>query len=472
MISSILDSIKQLLRSLRHWTPESRFLVTFAATLALGIAANMAVFSVLDAYLFHPLPYPQSHRLVMVSTTTRGFPIRALSSTAYRGLRKAQVFTDAGLIRDNSRAIVRLRPRSQPRLLHSASVTASVFPTLGIRPLIGSWMSPTSDETGGPRQVVLSAALWRSAYGQNPRIVGQSITINDHSFTIVGVMPGRFAFPSRQTKLWLSTILKPAETKNPFDRVDSMMLARVTPGVTRVRIRGALAMEFHRLMQKSSPMLQHLVQRFGGRARSVSLRHWLVGTTGKRLMIIQLGAGLLFLLALASLANLALVRALGRYPEYALCAAVGARMRNFLAASLGEAIVLTSVATLLAWPLARWGMRIFVAFGIASYRTAFQTGQSIWGWILIWLLAGLLCFLIVGVPRILLLRRNPRALLAGGMRVIGSVGGVGRIRAGLSVVQIALAVLLLIATLFIGLSLNQMLAKNLGFSFHDLYVGQ
>jgi predicted permease len=471
MFDSIVTSIRQLFRSLAHWNPESRFLLTFAVTLGLGIAANMAVFSVLDAYLFHPLPYPQSRRLVMVYTTTRKFPIQALSSTAYHQLRQAPVFTDSGLIRQENTAIVRLHPGSLPRLLTAGFVTPSVFPTLGMVPLIGNGMSPQAGEPGGPREALLSAAIWRRAFGQDPHVLGQPITVNGHSYTIMGVMPGRFAFPTRQTSLWLSTRLKPAHFRNPFNRVDSMMLARLAPGTTRERLREALALEFHQLMRKADPILQNLVRQVDGRADTFSLRHWLVGATGKRLLIIQLGAGLLFFLALASLANLALVRSLGRHAEDALRAAVGASRRHALAASAGEALVLASVATLVAWPLARWGTHAFVSFGIASHRSAFEAHQGPERWILVWILAGLLSFLLLGLPRILLLRGNPRTLLAGGTRITGS-GGVGRIRTGLSVAQITLAVLLLIATLFIGLSLNRMLTQNLGFNLQNLDVGQ
>ena len=471
MFDSIFASVRQLFKSLAHWNPESRFLLTFAVTLGLGIAANLAVFSVLDAYLFHPLPYPQSRRLVMVYTTTRKFPIQALSATAYRQLRRAPVFTDSGLIRLENTAIVRLHPGSQPRLLTTGFVTASIFPTLGMVPLIGNWMSPQADEPDGPREALLSAALWRRAYGQDPHVLGQPITVNGHSYTIMGVMPGRFAFPTRQTGLWLSTRLKPAHFRNPFDRVDAMMLARLAPGITREHLREALALEFRQLMRKAEPILQNLVQKVDGRADAFSLRHWLVGSTGKRLLVIQLGAGLLLFLALASLANLALVRSLGRHAEDALRAAVGASRRDLLAASAGEALVLASVATLVAWPLARWGTHAFVTFGIASHRSAFEAHQGLGRWILVWILAGLLSFLLLGLPRILLLRGNPRPLLAGGTRIAGS-GRVGRIRTGLSVAQITLAVLLLITTLFIGLSLNRMLAKNLGFNLQNLDVGQ
>ncbi|MHB1544469.1 MAG: ABC transporter permease [Gammaproteobacteria bacterium] len=472
MIDLILDSTKQVLRSLLRLTRESRFVVTFVATLALAIAANMAVFSVLDAYLFHPLPYPKSHRLVEVFTSSRIFHVQSISVTSYRQLHHLPVFASAGLIGRRT-ALVKLHPGARPRILPAAEITASMFPTLAIHPLIGSWMNPRDDQPGGPRQVILSEVLWKSAFDGNPHVLGQSIIVQGKPYSIVGIMPGRFTFPSRNTALWFSTVLKRSDfIRNPYGAVNSMMIARLAHKVSFPDLKTALDADFPRLMKQASPAVQRYIRHAGGYMGFLTFRQWLVGATGKRLLIIQLGAAVLLLLALASLANLSLVRTLSRYQEYALRTALGAGTWKLLPPITGEAGILASAATLLAWPLARLGTRGFASFGIGSYRTLFQTSQSLGSWLIAWLISVALCFIVIGLPRILLTHRNPRALLNGGIRIAGSGGGIDRFRVGLSIIQIALAILLLTATLLIGISLNQILSQNPGFNLHDLYAAQ
>ncbi len=469
--TALPDSIEQLLHALRRLVRERRFTFVFVATLALGLAANMAVFAVLDAYLLRPLPYPGSSRLVEIYTNARKIHLQRLSSAAYRVLKRLPVLSDSGLIRDTRTATVRLQPGAAPHLFPAAYVTASLFPTLGIPPLLGRWPSAASRKPGGPREVVLSKTLWQSAFGGNPGALGKTLVLHRQAFTVVGIMPGTFAFPSRRTKIWISTRLHNENQRNPFDEVDSLMIARRAPGVTPGQLQDALDSGFRRLMRQASPRLQVFIRHAGGYAGFRTLRHGLVGSTGKRLLIIQLGAGLLLMLAFSSLTNLALVRQLDQFHEAALRTALGARSRNVIPSLLGEAGVLAGLATLLAWPLARLGTGAFVSFGIASRHTAFRTGQSAWSWLALWLLATLTAFLVIGLPRLVLPRRNLRALLAGGSRVLESVT-IGRLRVGLSLVQIALAILLLVATVLVGTSLAGMLVRNPGFRDRHLDVAE
>lgn len=470
-MSRFADFLEQSLQALRHLIRERRFMIAFVTTLALGLAANMAVFAVLDAYLLRPLPYPASRRLVDIFTSTRAIRLRSISSTAYHELRQLKIFSASGLIRNERSARIRLRPGTPPRLLPAAYVTASLFPTLRIPPLLGRWPSTASGKADGPREVVLSKTFWLNTFRGNPDAVGKTLIINSQSFTIVGVMPKSFSFPSRRTQLWISALLRNENRKNPLNGVNSVMIARLAPGVTPGVVKDALDSGFRRLMQKAPPDLQLFVRRVHAYAGFSTLRHWLVGSTGKRLLIIQLGAGLLLLLALSSLTNLALVRQLGHFHEQALRTALGARFRDALPTLLGEAVVLASLSLLIAWPLAHLGAQAFVAFGIGSRHTAFKAGPPIWSWLALWLLTILTACLIIGLPRLLFLRRNSRSLWAGGSRVLESLA-IDRLRVGLSIVQIGLAVLLLITTFLVGQSLAGMLGKNPGFRTRHIAVAQ
>lgn len=467
MIETFLDGIRQSTRAIKRLLAERRFTLAFVTTLALGLAANLTVFAMLDAYLLHPLPYPQSPRLVEVYTSARKFHFRGISSSAYHALRRSRVFAASGFIRGRSSARVRLHPGGAPQLLSAAYVTASLFPTLGIHPLIGHWPSAAASTPDGPREVVLSEAFWHEAFAGNPRVLGLTLTLHHQVYTIVGIMPQTFAFPTRRTKLWFATVLKNALRKGPFDNIDGSMIARLAPGVGPTVLKGALDSSFQHLMRQAPPEVQTIIRQLGGYASFTPLRHWLAGSTLKRLLIIQLGAGLLLLLALSSLTNLALVRLLDRYPEQALRLALGAGPRAALPALLGESLLLALFATLPAWPLADVGTMIFSAFGIGSTHTAFRATLPLWSAPALWLFATVLCFVILGLPRLVLRRRDPRILLAGGSRLLGSAG-IGRLRAGLTLIQIGLSVLLLIATLLIGTALVAMLDRNPGFNTRHL----
>ena len=185
-MSRFADFLEQSLQALRRLIRERRFMITFVATLALGLAANMAVFAVLDAYLLRPLPYPTSRRLVDVFTSARAFHLRAISSTAYHELRRLKIFTASGLIRNERSARIRLHPGAIPRLFPAAYVTASLFPMLRIPPLLGHWPSPASGNADGPREVVLSKPFWLNVFRGNSDVVGKTLIINSQSLWCLG----------------------------------------------------------------------------------------------------------------------------------------------------------------------------------------------------------------------------------------------------------------------------------------------
>ena len=176
---------------------------TFAAllTLALGIGANSAIFSVVYGVLFRPLPFPDSQQLVRVSSSLNGNPpIDAFSSPNYLDLAElADVFAGAAA---SSRGTLTLTGAGEPTDLNVSVVSANFFDVLGVRPQLGRAFSPAENEPGNRNVVILSRALWQQRFGGDPGILNQSLLLGGNAFTVVGVMPSGFSYPSN-TDVWV-----------------------------------------------------------------------------------------------------------------------------------------------------------------------------------------------------------------------------------------------------------------------------
>ncbi|MGH8290646.1 MAG: ABC transporter permease [Steroidobacteraceae bacterium] len=207
----VAERWEPLSQSLRRLRRDWAFTAAFVLTLTLGIAANLAVFSALDAYFLSPLPYPNDRNLIEISFTALKYPIPpgAMSAPAYQGLRSARALFASGLAKGwgNRTVAVPGEPLANDP---AAIVTASTFATLDVQPLLGRWISPAADRAGGPAEVDVSYQLWQSAFHGDPRVLGRTLRISDELYTVVGVMPPGFAFPDRHVQLWVPIVLTPA----------------------------------------------------------------------------------------------------------------------------------------------------------------------------------------------------------------------------------------------------------------------
>ena len=468
----ITDHRERFSQGLRRLRREWAFTAAFVVTLALGIAANLAVFSALDAYFLRPLPYPHGATLVNIYLGFAHYPgpPGVTSAPAYRLLRSAHVLSSSGLAGDFGSRTVAI-PGEAPRSHSVAAVTASLLETLDVQPLLGRWISPAADRADGPAEADVSYRLWQGAFRGDAHVLGRTLSIGGKQYTIVGVMPPGFAFPTRRTQLWISTALTPAALGLQRAAVLKwLMVARLRPGVSRAEIDTELEGLLARLEQSMPPTNREVFREAGVYVGFMSLRQWLGGATRGRLLMMQLGAGILLMLAVASLANLALARALRRRDETALRVVLGAGRRGLFAQALLEALPLGVAATLISWPLTELGMRACTHFGIASPRTSFnlQIGATLW--VLAFTVALALSTAALALPQTLVRVRRPAELLHGTGKGGGGGHRVRPLRLALSVGQIALAIVLLAGALLLGRSLLNMLDPDPGFSSRHLFA--
>jgi putative ABC transport system permease protein len=465
------EPVSQTLRRLRR---DWGFTTAFVVTLALGLAANAAVFSALDVYFLAPLPYPHGKTLVDVYFGAKKFPLppgMAMSAAGWRELQSVPALSSSGL--ESARGNLTVEIPGETAANHEVdSLTASTLATLDVRPILGRWISPAADRVGGPAEVDIGYGLWESAFHGDRHVLGRTLRISSQLYTVVGVMPRDFAFPVRHTELWVPIVLTPAALAvNNLADFSFVMIARSSANASRAELDTELDATLARLEQSLPPAKRAAFRNLGLYTAFMPLRTWLGGEVRGRLLMMQLGAGILLLLAVASLVNLALARALRRRDEAALRVVLGAGRRLLLRQSLLESLPLAPVAVLIAWPLTELGMRALTRFGIASSDTTFDLHAGPVLWMLDLVVALVLSSAALAVPQLLLRVERPAELLHGTGKDGGGGHRVRPLRLVLSVGQIALAIALLAVAVLLGRSLRNMLDTSPGFDTRQLYTG-
>jgi predicted permease len=470
LITERWERLSQALRRLRRdWA----FTAAFVVTLALGIAANLSVFSALDAYFLRPLPYPNGSSLVDIYFDAAKYPSPPgvlMSAPGYQRLQSVRVLSSSGLYTGWGSLTVGVSGElaaNQPVV----AVTASMLQTLDVQPLLGRWISPAADREGGPAEVDVSYEFWQNALRGDAHALGRTLHISGKPYTVVGVMPAGFDFPNRHTQLWVPIALIPAVLGlQHLEDFNYVMIARLRPGASRAELDTELDGVLARLEQSVPPARRVVFRRVGAYLAFMPLREFLGGETRGRLLMMQLGAGILLLLAVASLVNLALARVLRRRDEAALRVVLGAGHRLLLAQALLEALPLAAAATLIAWPLTVLGTSALAQFGIASAKTTFNLHVGAGLWVLASAVAIALSGAALAVPQLFVSVLRPAELLYGTGKGGGSGHRMRPLRLTLSVGQIGLAIALLAGALLLGRSLRNMLDSDPGFSSRHLYA--
>jgi putative ABC transport system permease protein len=439
------------------------FSVIAVLTLALGIGANTAIFSVVHAVLLRPLPYPQGQQLVFVRQQAQregiddiGFSVHEIED--YR----EQNRTLSGLVEYHNMSFI-LFGHGDPDRVRAAVVSANYFDLFGVKPLLGRTFLPDDDTLGAPPVLILSYDYWKTNFGNDPDIVGKTFELNDKVHTVVGVLPPVPQYPE-ESNVYMPTSACPFRSAKAFiENRDSRMMeafARVKPGVSIGEARADLATISDRLRSeypKSYP------EQMGYAAAASPLREELTHGARPTLLILLAAATFVLLIACANVANLTLARTSRRERELAVRTALGAGRGRLLRQLLTESLILALLGGLLALVFASNSLQLLADFAARLTPRAHEIRMDT-GALVFTLFAALGTSVLFGTLAALFSRANLTSGLKEGTSGAGTGRRKNRARGALIVSQIAFSFVLLIGAGLMLRSLQKLLTVDAGFS--------
>ncbi len=359
-----MDTLLQDVRFAVRTLAKNRGFTTVAiVTLALGIGATTAIFSVINAVLVRPLGYPDPERLFVLSQLAANPRVGKIPATPLdfvdfrneaRSFASMAAYTGTGFT---------LTGEDGPELVIGQLVTAELFDVLGVRPLLGRTLRPGENEAGRDQVVVLGYELWQQRYGGDPTIVDRDVTINGRAFTVVGVMPPGFDFPSPRYVLWAPLALRgAAEGGPPINRNAHYLrvIGRLRDGATAEAASAELG-GIARRIANAYPATNE-----GVGVAITPLRDEVVGNVRRALLLLFGAVGFVLLIACANVTNLLLARATGRHREMAIRSALGATRGRIIRQLFTENAVIYLAGAAAGIALARWGLELLIAYGPAD----------------------------------------------------------------------------------------------------------
>ncbi len=456
----------------RLWKQPGFTLVALLA-LALGIGANTAIFSLLDAVVLKPLPYPQPERIVAVWATSpeQGLPQTEMSFPKLRAL--GEQARSLAAVTGYAEEPMNLMERGDPLALDGARITSGFFDVWGVEPILGRRFTAAEDRKGGANVVLLSEGLWRRRYAGDRGILGRPLRIDGKAYTVVGVMPDVLRFPFSQVDLWVPRPNEIAFLPEAAVEAGSGYLtaaARLAPGTSLAAARA----EVRRISDEYAERF-HANGDTSFQVKLVPMNEQLIGPLRSALLLLLGAVGFVLLIACADVGNLLLAQGLARRREIAIRMAMGASRAAVVRQLLAEGVVLALAGGLVGLLLAYWGLRLLVAANPTDLPRL--ASVAIDGRVLVFtlgtaLVAGLVFSL---APALQTVRTDAKpALAAGGRGVAGGGGGGGKSRtqAAFVVAEVALALILLIGAGLLVESFQRLSGVDLGFDPENLLVLQ
>jgi putative ABC transport system permease protein len=465
-METLLQDIRYGVRTLAK---KPTFAIVAVLTLALGIGANTAIFTVVDAALIRSLPYENPDALVHLWETSQrqDFSRHEASFPDYLDLRdQNHVFEDMAGYNAGS---LTLSAHDGPERLRAARVTSSFFTVLGVKPALGRTFLEGEDKPGAERIVVLSHGLWQRRFGADPNVVGRTLSLNDDTYTVVGVLPPQFKFARvGEAELWVPLNPLPFQVSRR-NLYWLNVIARARPGVTLGQAQAEM-----------DGFARHLAQQFpeshtGVGIRLVSLHEEVVGSIKPVLLALSGAVGFVLLIACANVANLLLARSAGRRKEIAIRIALGAGRARLVQQLLTESFVLALLGGVAGLVWALWGVELLVAAIPESLLNSMPYLQSLA------IDARVLAFttavtvftgLVFGIaPALQATKQELHESLKEGGRSSGGSPRAG-LRGALVVAEVALALVLLIGAGLMMRSLIRLLQVDPGFDTGNLLTFQ
>jgi putative ABC transport system permease protein len=432
-------------------------------TLALGIGANTAMFTVVESVMVRQLPYAHAARMVSIGVGDA----ENIGNTSYLNYKSVKEQTklmdevacyiaDVGVVQGKNGSVS----------VTTTRVTPNLFKILGVQPVLGRTFSEEEGHIGGPQAVLLAEGMWKNNFAADPQIIGKTVRVNNQERVVVGVMPAGFRFPDTEGAdivkgVWVPMQpTKEMETERGYDLFD--MVGVLKPGVTVVQEQtelGVIVKEIQRLDAKGGKDLKLFVQPY---------QKLLTGSLNSVFLALVVALGLVLLIACANVANLLIARCAGRQQEFAVRAALGADRMRLMRQLIIEGGLLSALGCAMGFAMACLAVMLVHKMPPDTIPRAEEIAVR---WTVVLALAGIATATTIissVLPALMVGRTDPQRALAGAARSTGTRSGKGRLSKGLVAGEVALSVLLLVATGLLFHTLLNLEHAQLGFQTTDV----